>query len=274
MASATKPSTTCLRAISCVDGDANREISSVHTENPAETTRPTQELTASLQFAVDRINEGLFAGDLPEVIATIDRRAVTGGYYLANALQNRDGRIVDQIALSPTFISLSGSYETLRMIARLSVRQWRKKVCVRVEKGRLGTPGYCDKHWARQMKAIGLQPTSTGDPAKPDDCQTGYGIGDIVIEGGPFDLLAREMVIAHEGIAWSDSAKSIAQELGSTAASGADDQSKASKPRRTREKFTCRTCGLNAYAKPTAVLICGTCQSPMPVNHERGRSNG
>ena len=35
------------------------------------------------------------------------------------------------------------------------------------------------------------------------------------------------------------------------------------KPKQTRHKFSCPKCGLNAWAKPDAKLLCGTCQKAM-----------
>jgi hypothetical protein len=32
---------------------------------------------------------------------------------------------------------------------------------------------------------------------------------------------------------------------------------------RSKTKFTCPSCGQNAWAKPDAALICGTCEEPM-----------
>jgi len=36
-----------------------------------------------------------------------------------------------------------------------------------------------------------------------------------------------------------------------------------SRPKSGRLKFTCAGCGLNAWAKPSALLVCGTCRSSM-----------
>ena len=249
-------------------------ISSVHAENSGDSGRPTLELAENLQFVTDRINRVLFGGALPDRIVTYNRRAGAKGYFRSDAFQERDGRIVDQIALNPTFIAVTDPYEVLRSITRLCMRQWREKICARAQRGRPGTPGYCDRHWAREMARIGLQPSSTGEPGGR---KTGYNIGDYVIEGGPFDLLAREMLIAGEDLAWHDSRSSVAEELGPSMAAGSKGSGgrRHGKHRRqTRAKFTCPKCALNAYAKRSAKLICGTCRLAMPCAGLTSRTDG
>jgi rubrerythrin len=35
----------------------------------------------------------------------------------------------------------------------------------------------------------------------------------------------------------------------------------------SKTKYTCRGCGLNAWAKPPAPLVCGACQEPMQAEY-------
>jgi rubrerythrin len=35
----------------------------------------------------------------------------------------------------------------------------------------------------------------------------------------------------------------------------------------SKTKYTCRGCGLNAWAKPAAPLVCGACQEPMQAEN-------
>jgi len=38
----------------------------------------------------------------------------------------------------------------------------------------------------------------------------------------------------------------------------------------SKTKYTCPGCGLNAWAKPEAPLVCGTCQEPMQAENVEG----
>lgn len=238
-------------------------LSGVHTEFPRPANQPTLDIARTLQLAADRINRDLFEAKLPEVAVCLDRRAGSRGYFRADALQCDDGRVVDQIGLNPTHIAVAGPYEALRCLTRLRAHQWRQKICAQASAGRAGTPGYCDKPLAKVLELIGLNPSSSGQPGGR---RTGYGISDYVVEGGPFDLLAREMLIAGELLTWRDSAVSVAEEFGFGSSCRTIKQPK---PRQTRSKFTCPNieCGQNAWAAHRAQLRCGFCDLPMqPVS--------
>jgi transcription elongation factor Elf1 len=44
---------------------------------------------------------------------------------------------------------------------------------------------------------------------------------------------------------------------------GLDENDMRKKKRASKTKYTCPSCGLNAWAKPDAPLVCGDCQEPM-----------
>jgi hypothetical protein len=70
-----------------------------------------------------------------------------------------------------------------------------------------------------------------------------------IMEGGPFDLAAETLLQTGFCLNWQ-SAGVMAQ-----AGKGAKERSKT--------KYSCPSCGQNAWAKPDSVLVCGECMDPM-----------
>jgi hypothetical protein len=105
------------------------------------------------------------------------------------------------------------------------------------------------------MHAIGLTPTSTGAPSGKE---TGEKVTHMIDAGGPVD---RTCDASQDGpdvtLTWHDP--------------HCDNTATKKKPN-TRAKFTCETCGLNAWAKPGAPLICGDCEEQMTEEIEHGQT--
>lgn len=95
------------------------------------------------------------------------------------------------------------------------------------------------------MKAIGLQPTSTGEPGGKE---TGQNMTHMIVAGGRYAAAYAKLKIGAFELRW----QSASQDRGQAAKSRL--ASKASKT-----KFTCPECGQNAWAKADAMLICGDC---------------
>ena len=94
------------------------------------------------------------------------------------------------------------------------------------------------------MEAVGLIPSDTGLPGGK---KTGQKVSHYVVAGGLFDTATDELL-----------AGGFAELL-------ADIWVKVVKPKKepTRAKFTCPSCGLNAWAKPESALVCGDCRIRM-----------
>ncbi|MDQ2841936.1 MAG: hypothetical protein M3Y72_13040 [Acidobacteriota bacterium] len=92
------------------------------------------------------------------------------------------------------------------------------------------------------MKEIGLQPTTTGEPGGKE---TGQSVTHYIIPGGAyaqaFAKLAATGFRLNWQSAWSDGGESRKKKAAS------------------KTKYTCPTCGTNAWAKPNTPLICGAC---------------
>ena len=66
------------------------------------------------------------------------------------------------------------------------------------------------------------------------------------MDGGPFDQACAKFLARGFTLSWHDRTR---EDAGST------------KPVNTRMKYTCPECGVNAWAKPNIVLVCGACQT-------------
>lgn len=111
------------------------------------------------------------------------------------------------------------------------------------------------------MLEIGLVPTDTGEPGGK---MTGYAVSHMIVDGGPFDLAARELLISGFRFDWHDSPASVKARAAGGLAGGPEGKAgPAAQKRGKRMRYDCGICGLHAWAKSGAKLICGTCHEPM-----------
>lgn len=109
--------------------------------------------------------------------------------------------------------------------------------------------GYHNKEWGRKMHEIGLAPSSTGAPGGKE---TGQRVSHYIVDGGRFALAFTRLEA--QGVAdlfverWSEDEK---------ARKAKADKNKSKTP------FVCPGCDQKAWAKPTARLICGECETDM-----------
>jgi hypothetical protein len=93
------------------------------------------------------------------------------------------------------------------------------------------------------MRRVGLIPTDTGAPGGKE---TGQQVTHYIEPGGAFEracaaLMAEGFVLPYVEL-WGE-------------ADGKTRKKKAA----SKSKYTCETCGANAWAKPESLLICGAC---------------
>ncbi len=96
------------------------------------------------------------------------------------------------------------------------------------------------------MRQIGLTPTATGEEGGKE---TGQKMHHLIDEGGNFKRACASFLASHPAILYSDR--------------GLDEDKTRKKKLASKTKYTCPTCGLNAWAKPAAPLVCGDCEEPM-----------
>lgn len=200
--------------------------------------RPTEQYI-TLQSAYDLFNQDLFGGLLPPCMITFIRKKGCRGYYSPRRFFPRsqdDQNPTDEIALNPDYFSGRTDKEILSTLAHEMAHQ---KCNV---DGHSPRNGYHDKYWGSVMDGIGLVPTTTGEPGGG---RTGQRVTHYIAPGGLFDRACDRFLGEGARLVWQS------PEMGA-----AD-----SKPK-SKVKFSC-VCGQNAWAKPTARLICGDCELPM-----------
>ena len=191
--------------------------------------------------AYEWFNQRLFKGRLPPCLITLQRKARSYGYFANDRFGHRReaGAFTHELALNPDAFGDRSDKDILSTLVHEMVH------CLQ----HCGTPsrqGYHNKEWAREMIAIGLMPSDTGAPGGK---QTGQQMSHYIIEGGPFDLAADALLAQGFCLNWQS-------------ADPAGQAQKTAKER-SKTKFTCPSCGQNAWAKPDPALICGACEEPM-----------
>ncbi len=172
-------------------------------------------------------NRELFGGQLRPVILNFSRAAGALGFFAAGRWGHARAT-THEISLNPSHLATRSARSVASTLAHEMVHCWQQ------EHGKPGKRGYHNKQWAAKMDEIGLVPSSTG---KPDGARTGFGMSHYVADSGAFarafDRMPRSCLLP-----WSSS-------------DGAPRDSRA------KIKYTCPTCGANAWGKPDLHLVCG-----------------
>jgi hypothetical protein len=205
---------------------------------------PTAHTYNGFDKAYDFFNERLFGGTLPRCLITMQRHKGALGFFAPERFGLRDGTsIVHEIAMNPQHFAERSIKQTLSTLAHEMAHLWQQQ---------FGTPsrnGYHNKEWGTEMKRIGLYPSDT---AAPGGKETGQRMSHYIVEGGLFDLAFAELERAGIGELFADR--------------WSEDE-KAAKTRTAKRKsksaFECAGCGLKAWAKADARLMCGECEMRM-----------
>lgn len=245
-------------------------------------TTPTDDAYSELQQAFDFFNVRLFDGQLPPVLITLQRNRRTYGYFSAERFGRRDGVRSHEIAINPVYFAVSPIENVLSTLVHEQVHLWQYAF------GECGRRCYHNKEFAKKMRSIGLQPSSTGQPGGKE---TGEKMDHYIIDGGPFQIAAKELMHERFVLSWYDrfppadarpavsppgTGGEIADELDEAgdeleAEDGAGevaivDFEEVPENRSNRVKYTCPGCFINAWGKPGLELKCVPCDSTLEVN--------
>jgi hypothetical protein len=193
---------------------------------------PTEVQYQALRHAYDFFNTRLFSGSLPRCLITLRANGRTFGYFANDRFGERvgtEGKVVDEIALNPKpwrSRSIEDSLSTL-VHEMIHVRQYHF--------GTRSRPGYHNREWAAMMKEIGLHPSSTGAAGGRE---TGQQMSHYIIEDGKFARACRALLETGWHLRFADVMRD--KERGGT----------------TRMKFTCPSCGANAWGRPDLCIAC------------------
>jgi hypothetical protein len=121
--------------------------------------------------------------------------------------------------------------------------------------GKPSRSSYHNREWAAKMLAIGLIPSATGQPGGK---QTGQQMDHCIDPAGAFARHTETMITSGFVLRWQ-----AKQHTKTPKDAGADAGEESEKNPKNKSKYTCAGCGQNAWAKPSARLICGDCAQPM-----------
>lgn len=209
---------------------------------------PSIEAALELQYAYTYFNDALFGGTLPPCILTYMRRRRCLGYFSPDRFERTDGGRVGEVALNPTFLATREDRDSLSTLVHEQVHVWRHYLAPPCRRGVRRTTGYHDRVWADRMVEAGLMPSDTG---RPGGKRTGSRMSHFIIDGGAFDRACAALLATGFRINWHDHVKPEVPAAEPGAA------------KTDRIKFSCPSCGLNAWAKPTAQITCTDCRRPM-----------
>ncbi len=202
---------------------------------------PTTQTYTSLATAYDFFNQELFSRSLPACLITMQRHKGAYGYFsgerFASLADPKD--VTDEIALNPAHFATQKPDEILSTLAHEMAHLWQHHY------GKKPRKGYHDRQWAGKMHEIGLTPTATGEKGGKE---TGQKVTHLINETGLFARAVKKLLAEHPAILYSDRSENDAARKKKAA---------------SKTKYTCPGCGLNAWAKPDAPLVCGDCQEPM-----------
>jgi len=192
----------------------------------------------TISAAFDFFNRRLFAGQLPLAFIMLQRKAGSHGYYSAKRFEHRGGADLetDEIALNPGTFAQRTDEEILSTLVHEMVHHWQRHF------GKPGRGRYHNHQWADKMETLGLTPTDTG---LPDGRKVGQLVTHCIVPDGLFALTCRELLAGGVKLEWQ---------------SRENPPGGRGKVNNSKTKYTCLQCGLNAWAKPGARLVCGECQ--------------
>lgn len=261
--------------------------------------KPAIQAYTELQQAYDFFNEALFDRVLPDMLITLQRGKNTFGYFAPDRFAGESN--VSELAMNPDYFGGRSLADTLSTLAHEMVHVWQYHT-PDVKKCR---GGYHDRVWGAKMEQIGLMPSNTGQPGgkKTGQQMTHYVIRGGRFQTAVYNLLKSGFSISWYD-KWShgmtpmskanrdilddwlrvtdNEDKELITKLTKTVSQRNDGDEENSlsvdpdpeppieikpplKGTGTRAKFTCPDCGLNAWAKPTAHLVCGECAVDLAI---------
>lgn len=214
-------------------------------------TKPTASAYGTLQKAFDFFNVELFDGQLPQCLITFQRKKGAYGYYSPNRFSRvmedstgpaRPEDTTDEIALNPMHFAERPTDYTLSTLVHEMVHLWQQHF------GEAPRRCYHDRQWARKMKEVGLQPSTTGAEGGKE---TGARVSHYIIEGGRYAEAFAKWSRRHTTPLFQDVALLL------------DKAAEAEKKKASKTKFTCPQCQTNAWGKPELNILCGDCEVKM-----------
>ena len=212
---------------------------------------PSRREYERLADALDHFNRDLFDSRLPQVLITLNHRSVrVRGYYHHDHFCSRHkvspaGLHISEISLNPKSMAGRSDEQILSTLVHEMAHLYQFTY------GRPSRSGYHNRQWADLMEQVGLMPSDTGEAGGK---RTGQHVTHYILAGGPFQSSCRRLLENGWRLDWHVPSNQLEEWSGPVPPPNAND---------SKTKFTCGVCAQNAWAKPSAQLICGRCQRPM-----------
>ena len=226
---------------------------------------PIIEQSSALTAMAEHFNAALLDNklDLSRIMFTWTRaHQVTGGFFASNKWEGEDGERVHELAINANVMRSM----TLTELAGIMVHEMVHAYLW--QEGRPGRPGYHTAEYCDMLRGFGLIPIN---PKTQEEIPSGKGTGPCaqrVVDDVHTAFQQAFLNMPEDAIPPYSSDPDPQDDKpggGSGGGEGGDgrggggEQEPDEQPKKSgaRAKYTCSYCGLNAWAKPGASLLCG-----------------
>ena len=203
--------------------------------------KPCVESANAYALAYEHFKRELFLDTLttPMLILTRDARII-GGHFAPNKWTNEEGKSVHEIAINANCMTNGDPVFLFGILIHEMVHLWQQ------ENGKPTRGGYHNEEWMSACREVGLTPKGGGQTVSTEITPGGKAEAAIASlpEEAVFPWMSAEMV-------------------GGDVPTPKGPDAKPPVKSGIRSRFTCPICGLNAWAKPGANLVCGEDGSPL-----------
>jgi predicted SprT family Zn-dependent metalloprotease len=163
---------------------------------------PTEEYRR-FQEAYNFFNERLFENTLAECMITFQRQKRIMGYVSLDRWINNEQEYTHELAINPEYFANYPLVEICQTLCHEMVHIWQAQF------GTMGRRGYHNREWANKMMAIGLMPSTTGQPGGDI---VGEHVGDYILHDGRFMAAFNELASSGFQVTWMDRYPVVRQE--------------------------------------------------------------
>jgi hypothetical protein len=231
-------------------------------------SKPTADTATEWQAAYDFFNVELFGGELPNCLITVKAQPRSRGYFAWDRWDNQiTAEKTDEISMNSLLFAHQSLDVTLSTLVHEMAHLWHFRI-----EPETFSKTYHNKAWAAKMETVGLMPTTDGTK---EGAKTGRSCTHYIIEGDVFEAASAKLIADGFGLTWAETGIVSTTPTGGaaggtvTGAGVLPVTASRAKKRASKSKFTCETCGSNAWAKASAKLLCGNHEDgpePMAIN--------
>ncbi|MFT5881954.1 MAG: putative SprT family Zn-dependent metalloprotease [Crocinitomicaceae bacterium] len=213
---------------------------------------------AVFEKAYEYFNKELFENELPGVLITLQRKSQNVGMYRRGSFKDRSdhSQEIDEISINPDAYVNLPDIEVWQALVHEMCHQWQFHF------GKPSRKSYHNKQWAQKMESVGLTPSSTG---RPGGNKVGQTMFDYVDVEGAFRRCTQQLrklgVVVQ--LQSSNEDRLVSRTLEDQEREAQMRQAGVKKNRSNRCKYSCPSCGMNAWGKPELNIVCGSCRQTL-----------